>query len=80
MLNTLRATLFPSGVVSFDEPVQITEPTRVLVTLLDEHPFPATTDPLKWPMYDEDGDVWEELLNFRPWQPMTNASLEEETS
>ncbi|MBO3711759.1 MAG: hypothetical protein J5X22_15065 [Candidatus Accumulibacter sp.] len=50
MLNTLRAILLPSGVVSFDEPVQIIEPTRVLVTLLDEHPFPATTDPLKWEM------------------------------
>ena len=79
MLNTLRAILLPSGVVSFDEPVQIIEPTRVLVTLLDEHPFPATTDPLKWPPYDEDGDVWEELLNFRAWQPMLNDSLEDET-
>lgn len=37
MLSTLKATLSPSGALSFDDPVRITEPVRVLVTLLDEH-------------------------------------------
>ena len=69
MLNTLRATLFPSGVVSFDEPLRITEATRVLVTLLDEHPLPATPDPPERRVNDQEREVWEELLNFHSWQP-----------
>lgn len=35
MLSTLPATLAPSGALSFDEPVRIKKPVRVLVTLLD---------------------------------------------
>lgn len=41
MLSTLRATLSPSGTLAFDDPLRITEPVRVLVTLLDEDPGPA---------------------------------------
>ncbi len=41
MLSTLRATLSPSGTLAFDDPLRITEPVRVLVTLLDEDPGPV---------------------------------------
>ena len=41
MLSTLRATLSPSGTLSFDDPLRITKPVRVLVTLLDEQPGPV---------------------------------------
>lgn len=38
MFNTLRATLSPSGSLTFEETVKITRPVTVLVTLLDEQP------------------------------------------
>ncbi|WP_295388261.1 hypothetical protein [uncultured Thiodictyon sp.] len=41
MMNTIRATLSPAGTLSFDDPVRITAPVRVLVTLLDEQPSPV---------------------------------------
>ena len=36
MLNTVRATVTPSGTIVFDEAVNLVRPTAVLVTLLDE--------------------------------------------
>jgi hypothetical protein len=36
MLSTLKATLSPAGVITFDEALRITRPVPVLVTLLEE--------------------------------------------
>lgn len=38
MFNTLRATLSPSGILTFEEAVKINRPLSVLVTILDEPP------------------------------------------
>jgi len=36
MLNTLKATLSPSGTLTFEEPVRIARRVAVLVTLLED--------------------------------------------
>lgn len=38
MLRTLEATLDPQGKLHFREEVNLSQPQRVLVTLLEEHP------------------------------------------
>jgi hypothetical protein len=48
MLKTIEATLDPEGTIRFSEPIHLTQPRRVLVTLLEEESLP--TD-------DSDGDV-----------------------
>jgi hypothetical protein len=78
MLSTLRATLSPSGNLSFDDPVRITEPVRVLVTLLDEQRTAIDSTqaaPPEVPVVCVDADAgtedparteaWKELLALR---------------
>lgn len=43
MLKTFRATIMPSGAIVFDEPVNLTRTTVVLVTFLDEQGTPPAT-------------------------------------
>lgn len=38
MLNTVKATLSPSGTLVFEEEVHLTQPVPVLVTLLEDQP------------------------------------------
>ena len=50
MLNTVRATVTPSGTIVFDEAVNLVRPTAVLVTLLDEAVVaPSATASNIWP-------------------------------
>jgi len=81
MLNTLKATLSPSGTLTFDESIKITKPVAVLVTLLDEQPVegasPATEDPLECPLNETELGVWQELPAFRARHPVSFDSLEE---
>ncbi len=69
MLPTLRATLSPSGTLTFEEPVWIPRPVAVLVTLLAE--FSGTgaiavdSDPLAWSLSDQEQAVWDKLPEFR---------------
>lgn len=43
MLQTLEATLLPSGVVTFSEPLPVDHPIPVLITLLERVPEPSST-------------------------------------
>ncbi|WP_295445827.1 hypothetical protein [uncultured Thiodictyon sp.] len=76
MMNTIRATLSPAGTLSFDDPVRITAPVRVLVTLLDEQSSPAAAPvAVDVPAASEGSDtrmadqaranVWKHLLALR---------------
>ena len=77
MLSTLKATLTPSGVISFDDPVRITGPVRVLVTMLEElpslEPSPAIAHPgpeeaSESPIDGEDparAELWQKLIALR---------------
>ena len=60
MLNTIKATLLPSGMLTFDEALPLDHPVPVLVTLLEErpatHPKPLPLsggNPLDWPITGE---------------------------
>jgi hypothetical protein len=80
MLHTLKATLSPSGTLTFDEPVRIARPVAVLVTLLDEssatQPIAVDSDPLAWSLSDQEQAVWDELPDFRAEHPVRLGSLE----
>ncbi len=80
MLNTLKATLSPSGSLTFEEAVRIARPVAVLVTLLDESSSaPVTTvdsDPLAWSLSDQEQAVWDGLPEFRAKHPVRLGSLE----
>lgn len=80
MLHTLKATLSPSGTLTFEETVRIAKPVAVLVTLLEESPGTQATgvdsDPLTWPLNDQEQAVWDELPEFRAKHPVRLGSLE----
>jgi hypothetical protein len=80
MLYTLKATLSPSGTLTFDEPVRIARPVAVLVTLLDEssatQPIAVDSDPLAWSLSDQEQAVWDDLPDFRAEHPVRLGSLE----
>lgn len=86
MLNTIKATLHPSGMLAFEEVLPLDHPVPVLVTLLEEGPTPAAqfvppggVDPLDWPLTDEQRGVWEEFPKFRaehPLEPMADEAPE----
>lgn len=79
MLNTLKATLLPSGMLSFEEEISLDRPIAVLVTLLEEQtpPMPANSadNPLDWQLSTDERAVWEEFPDFRAEQPIRFASL-----
>ncbi|WPL18206.1 hypothetical protein Thiowin_03265 [Thiorhodovibrio winogradskyi] len=79
MLNTLRATVTPAGTIVFDEAVDVTHPTAVLVTLLEEpvvEPKAETEDPLSWQLTDEEKRIWDEFPEFRRQHPVNFNSME----
>jgi len=80
MLNTLKATLSPSGTLTFEEPVRIPRPVAVLVTLLEESSGAPVTavdsDPLAWSLSDQEQAVWDELPEFRAKHPVRLGSLD----
>jgi hypothetical protein len=85
MLNTIKATLLPSGMLTFDEALLLDHPIPVLVTLLEERPAthakPIQTgieNPLDWPLTDEEREVWDEFPKFRAEHPVHFGSLEAE--
>jgi hypothetical protein len=41
VLKTIEATLDPEGTIRFSEPIHLTQPRRVLVTLLDDEIAPS---------------------------------------
>lgn len=80
MLHTLKATLAPSGTLTFEEPVRIARPVAVLVTLLEETSEAQMTDvnsdPLDWSLSDQEQAVWDELPEFRAEHPVRLDSLD----
>ena len=78
MLNTLKATLLPSGMLSFEEEVALDRPIAVLVTLLEgPAPVPANSaeNPLDWQLSGDEYAVWEDFPEFRAAHPVRFASL-----
>ncbi|MCK2088619.1 hypothetical protein MXC99_10595 [Thauera aromatica] len=79
MLNTVRATVTPSGTIVFDEAVHLVRPTAVLVTLLEEavvDPSAAAQDPLSWPLTEAEQQVWDDFPEFRKQHPLSLDSME----
>ncbi len=74
MVHTLKATLSPSGTVTFEEPVRIARPVAVLVTLLEEssgtQAAAVESDPLAWSLSPGEEAVWDELPDFRAEHPV----------
>lgn len=67
MIQTVEAVMDPSGAIRLREPVTVTKPTRVLVTLLPENPVENETAFLSevslgadWNRPEEDA-AWEHL-------------------
>lgn len=86
MLNTIKATLLPSGMLTFDEALPLDHPVPVLVTLLEEQPAikdkltqPRDDNPLDWTLTDEQREVWEAFPQFLAEHPVHFGSLEAET-
>jgi hypothetical protein len=50
VIQTVEAVLDPSGAIRLREPLKVTKPTRVLVTILPE---PHTDDPGMRELYDQ---------------------------
>lgn len=85
MLNTIKATLLPSGMLTFEEALPLDHPIPVLVTLLEERPvahaqpMPLNSgDPLDWPLTDEERELLEEFPKFRAEHPVHFGSFEAE--
>jgi len=79
MLNTVRATVLPSGTIIFDEEVHLARPTVVLVTLLDEtvvEERAVADDPLTWTLTEAEQQVWDDFPAFRQQHPITLDSME----
>lgn len=77
MLNTIKATLLPSGMLTFEEALPLDHPVPVLVTLLEERPaaqaqpMPLNSgDPLDWSLTDEEREIWDEFPKFRAEHPL----------
>lgn len=78
MQRTIKAMLLPTGTISIEETFAVDRPTPVLVTLLEAPPrrllsqLPTeTTDPLDWPLSEEELAVWDELPKFRAEHPVS---------
>ena len=75
-MNTIKATLLPSGMLAFEVALTLVHPVPVLVTLLEDLPTTndnpvqsGSGDPLDWPVTDEECEVWEEFPKFRAEHP-----------
>ncbi len=86
MLNTIKATLLPSGMLTFAETLSLDHAIPVWVTRLEEYPVTQTqpaplmsVDPLDWPLTDEERGVLEAFPMFRAEHPIHLNSLEAET-
>lgn len=82
MLNTLKATLLPSGMLTFEEEISLDKPMLVLVTLLEERPVPtpanSADNPLDWQLSSDERAVWEDFPEFRAEHPVRFASIKGE--